>query len=190
MRLTPTIAVSITAMARQYTFVIRRSATRISIAPSVRYTIADSIAWPLGKLVDQTSRSAGTTVGRGRLKACFIALSTSSPLKQVSATATAVRLRPCSSRKPTTLKTTSPRTAGLPSAVRSTSDEASQSGPIGRPGSSGLAGPPRIVGAAEPAENLRVERKRVAFRHLPGEHEEQQQQRARADADREPRDLA
>ena len=53
--------------------------------------IADSIAWPLGKLVDATSRRCGTTSGRGRRKTFFITKFTSSPLAAVIRTTSAVR---------------------------------------------------------------------------------------------------
>ena len=38
--------------------------------------MADSMAWPLGKLEEKTARRWGTTDGRGRLKAYFNAVST------------------------------------------------------------------------------------------------------------------
>ena len=98
----------------------------------------DSMAWPLGKLVEKVSRKWGTIVGRGRLKACFIALFTISPLNHVVATNSAVRNRVCRSRKPMTASTTSARTVGPPRAVTSRSDSSIHAGPIGLDGSSGL----------------------------------------------------
>ena len=54
--------------------------------------MADSIACPLGKLVDDsTSRRWGTTVGRGRRKTFFMAMFATSPLAAVSSTTSAVR---------------------------------------------------------------------------------------------------
>ena len=91
--------------------------------------MADSIAWPLGKLLLKTSRRCGTIVGRGRLNACFIAVSTSSPLNDVTATNRAVRIRCCSNRNPITASTTRARTVGPPIAVRYLSKISSGFGP-------------------------------------------------------------
>src|SRR6266540_6701682 len=100
--------------------------------------MADSIAWPLGKLVEKVSRRWGTIVGRGRLNACFIPLFTSSPLHHVSATNRAVRYRVCSNKNPITEKTTTARIVGPPMAVRSRSDCSIHFGPIGFDESTGL----------------------------------------------------
>jgi hypothetical protein len=52
--------------------------------------IAESIAWPLGKLEDATSRRWGTMVGRGRAKRFFNAAPAIPPLTEVRMMARAV----------------------------------------------------------------------------------------------------
>ena len=49
-RLSPTMNVISAATVTQYIFRPRPSTERASKVPSVRYTTADSIEWPLGKL--------------------------------------------------------------------------------------------------------------------------------------------
>ena len=111
--------------------VARRSATRIRSAPSVRYTAAEVIAWPLGKLSVMTSRRCGTTAGPRALKGSFSSEFSNHPPVLATNTNRAVRRRPCRSRNPTTAATTRPSTEALPSAVMSSAAMRSHAGPIG-----------------------------------------------------------
>src|SRR2546427_12600420 len=75
----PTTRVAKSATAIRYTLVRRRTAKRASNAPRVRYMMAASMEWPLGKLGEVTATRWGTISGRSRPNSCFITVLSTPP---------------------------------------------------------------------------------------------------------------
>src|SRR5215470_18680220 len=74
MRLSPTRPVRSVAKQRMKVLTASEDSVRQRSAPKVRYTTAESVAWPEGKLAVKTKRSGGMNAGLGRENATFSAL--------------------------------------------------------------------------------------------------------------------
>src|SRR5215510_7149446 len=71
MRLNPTRPVRSVAKQRMKVLTASEDCVRQRSAPKVRYTTAESVAWPEGKLAVKTKRSGGMNAGLGRENATF-----------------------------------------------------------------------------------------------------------------------
>ena len=80
MRLTPTSSVRTVETARMYARSDHRSRVLATRTPTVKNTIADMLAWPLGKLSPETTKSLNTGSGRRRPNASLNALTRTDPV--------------------------------------------------------------------------------------------------------------